>query len=310
MRILITGGAGFIASHIAEHFHKQAQVIAFDNMRTGNKRNLEGLDVTFIRGTITNRNMLANVMHGVDCVFHLAALVSVSESMADPLECARINATGHLKVLEAAAKAGVRKLVFASSAAIYGDNPSVPKDEAMPPEPQSPYAITKLNGELYNALFTREKRLETVNIRFFNVFGPRQDPTGSYAAAVPIFIKRSLNGQPIIIHGDGRQTRDFIYVKDIVSALAFAATTPGLTGTYNAGYGTATSILELAQKISALTGSPPNLEYAPARPGDVRHSLADASKLCAAGWRPKYDLDEGLADTVEYFRFKSPHDKR
>ncbi|MDR2512651.1 MAG: NAD-dependent epimerase/dehydratase family protein [Puniceicoccales bacterium] len=302
MRILITGGSGFIGSHIAEHFHKQAEVVVLDNLRTGNIHNLSGLKLTFVKGCITDSKVLEKAMEGVHYVFHLAALVSVAESMANPLECARINTLGHIKVLEAAAKAGVRKLVFASSAAIYGDNPIVPKLETMPPEPRSPYAMSKLDGEFYNALFTRKCGLETANIRFFNVFGPRQNPLGGYAAAVPIFIERALNRQLITIYGDGEQTRDFIYVEDIVSALIFAATTPGLTGTYNAGYGQKTSINELGEMISKSAGTTFKREYLAERPGDVPHSLADASKLRTAGWQPKHDLRTGLSLTIEYAR--------
>ncbi|MDR2429425.1 MAG: NAD-dependent epimerase/dehydratase family protein [Puniceicoccales bacterium] len=300
--ILVTGGAGFIGSHIAEHYQGCARVRVLDNLRTGSLRNLDGLrGVEFLHGSVTDTELVARAMEGVDYVYHLAALVSVPESMNNPGECAAINVTGHLNVLEAAVRAGVRKLVFASSAAVYGDNPAVPKVETMPAEPRSPYAITKLDGEYYNALFTRENRLPAVSMRFFNVFGPRQNPAGSYAAAVPIFIRNALRGAPITIYGDGEQTRDFVYVKDIVSALVFAATTPGLSGEFNIGYGAATSINALARKITALSGSHSTLEYRPVRTGDVRHSVAGTDKIRAAGWTPLYDLDEGLRATVAHF---------
>ncbi|MDR1818024.1 MAG: NAD-dependent epimerase/dehydratase family protein [Puniceicoccales bacterium] len=306
MTILVTGGAGFIGSHIAEHFQGRAHVRVLDNLRTGHRRNLDGLDVEFIEGSVTDRAAVERAVAGADYVFHLAALVSVPESMSAPRECAEINVLGHLNVLEAAAAAGARKLVFASSAAVYGYAPATPTVETATPEPRSPYAITKLDGEYYNALFTREGRLETASIRFFNVFGPRQDPKGAYAAAVPIFIKRALRGEMLSIFGDGGQTRDFIFVKDIVGALVFAAQTPGVTGVFNAGYGVSTSVGALAEKIVALTGGASRVEHLPERAGDVRHSLASAAKLRAAGWHPAHTFDEGLAETVRWFAANRP----
>ncbi len=231
MKILITGGAGFIGSHIAELYQSLAKEIRIlDNLRTGYRHNLEGLRHTFIEGSVTDRDLVRKAVEGVDYVFHMAALVSVPESMAKPGECVDINVHGLLNVLEEASAAGVRKLVYASSAAVYGDNPTVPKLETMLPEPKSPYAITKLDGEYYLGMFQNQGSLETAAIRFFNVFGPRQDPKGAYAAAVPIFIEKALRGEDITVFGDGGQTRDFIYVKDIAGALAFAAETPGVTG--------------------------------------------------------------------------------
>lgn len=302
MRILITGGSGFIGSHIAEHFQGKAEVRVLDNLRTGYKRNLDGLNVEFIEGSITDRALVEKAVQGVDYLFHLAAMVSVPESMGNPRECADINVIGHLNVLECAAQAGVKKLVFASSAAIYGDNPVVPKLETMTPEPKSPYAITKLDGEYYNAMFTKTGKLEIASTRFFNVFGPRQDPQGAYAAAVPIFVEKAVKGETITIFGDGEQTRDFIYVKDIVGALVFAATTPGVNGTFNVGYGSNITINALAQKIISLTGSSTKIEYQPERVGDVKHSMASADKLRAAGWKPAHTFDEGLGVTVKYFQ--------
>lgn len=299
--ILITGGSGFIGSHLAEHFHGHAQVRIFDNMRSGHRKNLAGLNVDFIDGSITDRCSLGRAMRGVDYVFHLAALVSVPESVSKPHECVEINVCGHLNVLEVAANAGVRKVIFASSAAIYGDNPTVPKMEAMLPEPRSPYAITKLDGEYYNDLFTRLGRLEAVSARFFNVFGPRQDPRGPYAAAVPIFIEKALAGGRIDIYGDGEQTRDFVYVKDIVSALVFAMQ-PGLTGVFNVGYGRSLSINYLAKRIIALTNSSSVLQYLGERAGDVKHSLASPTRIHMAGWRPTHSFEDGLVATVNYFR--------
>ena len=303
MKILVTGGAGFIGSHIVELYQERAEEIrVLDNLRTGYRRNLDGLRHTFINGSITDRALVRQAVEGMDYVFHLAALVSVPESMAKPAECVDINVHGLLNVLEASAAAGVKKLVFASSAAVYGDNPVVPKVETMLPEPKSPYAITKLDGEYYLGMFQNEGRLETAAIRFFNVFGPRQDPKGAYAAAVPIFIETALRGEDIIIHGDGGQTRDFIYVKDIAGALAYAAETPGVTGVFNAGYGGSMTIKDLAERLNKAAGSRSKILHADARPGDVRHSRASADKLLAAGWKPRHSLDEGLVKTLEFFR--------
>jgi len=302
MRVLITGGAGFIGSHIAQHFQGKAEVVVLDNFRSGHRRNLEGLQVELIEGSILDRAALDRAMRGVDLVFHLAAMISVPESMLKPRECVEINATGTLHVLEAAAEAKARKVVLASSAAIYGDNPTVPKVETMAPEPKSPYAVTKLDGEYYLEMFRRERGLATASLRFFNVFGPRQDPGSPYAAAVPIFIEKALRGDPVAIFGDGGATRDFIYVKDIVGALVFAATQEAAAGTYNVGYGRKMTVLELAREVLRLTGSSSPIEHKPERLGDVRHSMASSDKLQAVGWRPAHSVAEGLAATVGHFR--------
>lgn len=302
MRVLITGGAGFIGSHVAEHFQGKAQVRVLDNLRTGYRRNLDGLDVEFIEGSILDREAVKRAVEGVDYIFHLAALISVPESMSKPQECVDLNVTGLLNVLTAAAEAKVTKLVLASSAAIYGNNPTVPKVETMFPEPLSPYAVTKLDGEYYCDLFTRTTSLETACLRFFNVFGPRQDPNSAYAAAVPIFIRKALDGQPLTVFGDGEQTRDFIYVKDIVAANVFAATTPGVTGVFNVGYGASTTINHIAEEIIKAAGSSSTIDHQPERAGDVKHSLASVQKLTDAGFRPVSNLSEGLAATLSYFQ--------
>ena len=195
-----------------------------------------------------------------------------------------------------------RKVVLASSAAIYGDNPTVPKLETMDPEPKSPYAETKLAGEKLLEEFRRTHGVGTTSLRFFNVFGPRQDPRSAYAAAVPIFIAKALRDEPIGIHGDGGQTRDFIHVTDVVGALAYAGRSAAMNGAYNVGYGRSQSIMELAQEIIRLTGSRSTIEHLPARAGDVRHSLASTERLVAAGWKPCSSVTAGLSETVGYFR--------
>ena len=302
MKILITGGSGFIGSHIVEHYQDKAEEIrVLDNLRTGYRHNLDGLRHTFLEGSVTDRELVKQAVEGVDYIFHLAALVSVPESMAKPGECVDINVHGLLNVLEEASGAGVKKLVFASSAAIYGDNPTVPKLETMVPEPKSPYAITKLDGEYYLEMFQREGLLETAAIRFFNVFGPRQDPKGAYAAAVPIFIEKAVRNEDITVFGDGGQTRDFIYVKDIVGALSFAVETLGVTGVFNAGYGGQMTINDLANGLISTARSSSQVLHGSERAGDVRHSRASAGKLRAAGWAPRYTLEEGLDVTLKFF---------
>ena len=302
MRVLVTGGAGFIGSHIVEHFQGRAEVRVLDNLRSGRAENLKGLRCEFISGSIQDRAAVGKVMEGVDYVFHLAAMVSVPESMHKPIECNEINVTGTLVVLEEAARASVKKLIFSSSAAVYGDNPTVPKREEMLPEPKSPYGITKLDGEYYCAMFTREGRLATAALRYFNVFGPRQDPRSQYAAAVPTFIERALKNEPITVFGDGEQTRDFIQVKDIVAANVFFAMVSKETGVFNVGYGKGTSVKELANSICRLAGSKSEIKYGPPRIGDVQHSVAAIDKLTRAGFSAKDDLAEGLRVTVDYFK--------
>jgi len=228
-------------------------------------------------------------------------MISVPESMFKPIECAEINVTGMLIVLEEAAAAGVKKLCFSTSAAIYGDNPVMPKREEMFPEPKSPYAITKLDGEYYCGMFTRESKLQTACLRYFNVFGPRQDPKSAYAAAIPIFTSKAVGNEDITIFGDGEQTRDFIYVKDVVAANVYMATHE-YTGVYNVAYGGRISVNDLINKIKAETNSHSKLVYLPERPGDVKHSLAAIDKLNATGFKPSSDFDAGLAATIAYFK--------
>ena len=302
MRILVTGGAGFIGSHIVEHFQNKAEVRVLDNLRSGFKHNLAGFQHEFIEASILDRETVRQAVQGVDYIFHLAAMISVPESMAKPIECDEINTKGTLIVLEEAARAGVKKFVLSSSAAIYGDNPVVPKVETMFPEPKSPYAITKLDGEYYCKIFTDEKRIQTACLRYFNVFGPRQDPKSQYAAAVPIFIHRALKGEPITIYGDGEQTRDFIYVKDIAAANAYFATASESTGVFNVAYGRKITINDLATTICQLTNSRSEIKHADERAGDVKYSMAAVEKLHAAGFQPQGNLSEGLAATVLHFK--------
>jgi UDP-glucose 4-epimerase len=302
MNILVTGGAGFIGSHIVEHFQGTATLRVLDNLRSGHRKNLAGLDCEFLEHSILDRVAVRQAMAGVDYVFHLAAMVSVPESMQKPVECNEINTTGTLIILEEAARAGVKKLVFSSSAAIYGANPTVPKIETMLPEPRSPYAITKLDGEHYCNLFTLEGRLPTACLRYFNVFGPRQDPRSQYAAAVPLFVERVLRHEPLTIFGNGEQTRDFIFVKDVVAANAYFATQTQATGVFNVACGKRISVNDLATTLCQILNSPANVRHEPERPGDVKHSLASVDKLHAAGFSAASDFHHSLRATVDFFK--------
>jgi UDP-glucose 4-epimerase len=298
MKILVTGGCGFIGSHLVRHYQGRAEIVVLDNLRTGFRRNLDGLECRFVEGSIVDRDLLDELMPGTDFIFHLAALVSVPESMAAPQEAVELNVRGLLNVLESARRHRARKLVLASSAAVYGENPADPKAEDFTPDPRSPYAVTKLDGEYYCGLYAREGWLPTAALRFFNVYGPRQNPRGAYAAAVPIFLQQALAGAPLLVHGDGSQTRDFIYVQDIADALVLAAEHPEVQGVFNAGCGRSISILHLAQEIIRLTGSSSVIEFGPPRAGDLSHSTADPRKLAAQGWRPHFDLSAGLQAMV------------
>ena len=300
-KVLITGGSGFIGSHIAALASKHADVRILDNFRSGFRENLNGIPHELVEGSIEDIDVLKGVMSGVDYVFHLAAMISVPESMLKPAECVAVNTVGTLNVLEAAAQAGVKKLVLSSTAAIYGDDPTLPKIESLPPCPKSPYAVTKLDGEYYCAMYTAMGRLETACLRYFNVFGPRQNPKSAYAAAVPIFLSRALRGEDITIFGDGGQTRDFVHVSDIAGANWHAAATSDMTGVYNVACGKSLSIRELAEQIISTTASRSKIDFQPERLGDIRHSIADVSRLTAAGYVCNSDFDQLLASTAETY---------
>jgi len=302
MRVLITGGAGFIGRHIAEHFQHRAEVRVLDNLCCGLKSNLSGLECQLVVGSILDRDLVGEVMKGVDFVFHLAAMASVQESMQKPSECAEINSRGTVIVLEEAARAKVKKMIFSSSAAIYGDNPANPQIESMPAEPKSPYATSKYEAERYCLSFTDEGRLATVSLRYFNVFGPYQNPRSEYSAVVPAFIVKTIRNEPIMIFGDGQQTRDFIYVKDVVAANAFFALKSEAIGIFNVACGRPVTITDLALTIRKLTKSSCAINYGAERPGDVKHSVASIDKMHTAGLGPVCDLAEGLRATVEFFK--------
>ncbi|HQT90690.1 MAG TPA: NAD-dependent epimerase/dehydratase family protein [Candidatus Kryptobacter bacterium] len=304
IKIVVTGGAGFIGSHIVEYWSEQnAEVHVVDNLRTGKHENISAFEsVRFHNVSITDREAVFEIMEGATYVHHLAAMVSVPESINKPLECVEINVNSLLNVLDAALRHRVRKVVHSSSAAVYGDNPESPKNVNMMLMPKTPYGITKLDGEYYLQAYRDNFGLGTISLRYFNVFGPRQDPASQYAAAVPIFIKKAVEGDPIIIYGDGEQTRDFIFVKDVVNANVLAATKPEVTGVYNVAFGQSTSINEIAGVIVTETASNSEVVYQKERPGDIKHSLASIEKTKHdLGFKPRYTLLEGLRDTIRFF---------
>lgn len=303
MKILVTGGAGFIGSHVVEEFQGKAQIRVLDNFRTGKFENIKAFEHELIEGDISDRETVRKAVKGVDYIFHMAAKISVVESMEEPIEYTRVNTMGLLTVLEEASIAKVKKLCFCSSAAVYGENPESPKCETMKPEPLSPYAITKLDGEYYCEMFTRESKLNTACLRYFNVFGPRQDPKSQYAAAIPIFVSKAVNNEEISIYGDGEQTRDFVYVKDVVAANIHMAKSDNC-GVFNVAYGRKTTINDLVTKILEMTSSSATVKHLPSRSGEIKHSLASVAKLLATGFKASHDFRDGLLATVDFFKNK------
>lgn len=303
-KVLITGGAGFIGSHLAEEWINQnAEVIILDNLRSGKSSNIEHLTTAkLLKKSVTDKEAVLKASKGVDYIYNLAALVSVPESVENPYECVNINVNGVLNILEAARKNNVKKVIHFSSAAVYGDNPSSPKTISMRPEPKSPYGITKLDGEYYLNQYYESFGIDTLSFRCFNVFGPRQNPDSQYAAAIPIFVNRALKGEELVIYGDGEQTRDFIFVKDVVNANIIAALKQEVTGVFNLGTGTSISINELVEMIMKLTSSKSNVTYQAERPGDIKHSLSSIKETEEIlNFNPQYDLKAGIEETIKYF---------
>ena len=305
----VTGGAGFIGSHLAEELARHDYYVTIiDDLSTGKMENLQNLinneNVQFIQSSITDLALLQKFFQGVDYVFHQAAIPSVPRSIENPFASHEANITGTLGVLLAARDNGVKKVIYASSSSVYGDTPTLPKREDMLPNPQSPYAITKLTSEYYCHVFHQVYALPTACLRYFNVYGPRQDPASQYAAVIPRFIQMVYRGSPLIIFDDGEQTRDFTFIKDVVGANILAAETDA-TGTFNIGRGESISINRLAELIIRLTGNNVEPVHEKARPGDIKHSLADISRAKTFGYAPGYNLKEGLTETILSFQHET-----
>ena len=301
MKVLITGGCGFIGSNLAEELSREYDVAVLDDLSSGSLKNIEGLDVEFVKGSVTDLDLLKRVFRDVDCVFHQAAVVSVQESIQNPAKVNKVNVGGTLNVLIAARDSGVEKVVNASSCAVYGDVRELPLKEELKANPKPPYAVTKLVGEYYCRVFSEIYGLKTISLRYFNVYGPKQDHTSDYAAVIPKFIARVIRGEPPVIYGDGKQTRDFIFVKDVVLANVLALESRA-EGVFNIATGKATSIKELAYLIIDILGKDLEVKYDKPREGDIRHSLGDISKAKEIlGFEPKYSIEEGLKETVKWF---------
>jgi nucleoside-diphosphate-sugar epimerase len=303
---LVTGGAGFIGSNLVRALVADGRrVRVLDNLSSGRRANLEGLaDVEFVEGDIRDEAAVHAAVRGARHVFHLAACPSVPESVDDPAGTSAVNLTGTLNLLVAARDARVERFVFSSSCALYGDSPDLPKREDMLPAPLSPYAVQKLAGEVYGRVFSRLYGLPVVLLRYFNVFGPRQNPASHYAAVVPRFATAALRGEPPVICGDGLQTRDFVFVDDVVRANRLACEAPpeAFGEVVNIAGGRRITILELARRILRIAGAGVAPRHEPARAGEVRDSEADIGRAAALlNWRPRTDLDEGLRRTVEWF---------
>ncbi len=305
MKYLVTGGAGFIGSHITRTLLQNGnQVRILDNFSSGKRENLNGLDVELIEGDLRDASKVAEAVKGMDIVFHEAAFVSVAESMEKPLECLDVNVTGTSIVFEAARKAGVKRVVIASSAAVYGDSEVYPLSEDSPLRQLSPYATSKRIDEKYAELFTNYFGLEVAALRYFNVYGPRQRPDSMYAAAVPIFIRRMLDNKPITVYGDGGQTRDLVNVRDVVQANLLASEHPAAPGkVFNVCTGVETRLLDLLNILYEIFPNAPKHVHAEPRAGDIYRSIGTPRKIVETlGFKPNVTLAEGLKEAVEEMR--------
>jgi UDP-glucose 4-epimerase len=308
-RVLVTGGAGFIGSHLVRRLLADGWAVrVFDNFETGRREHIAGLDAEIVEADVRDRYALGAAVEGCRYVLHQAALGSVPRSVANPLESFDVNARGTLNVLEAARDAAVSRVVFASSSSVYGDEAEMPKREEAKPKPLSPYALSKLSAEQACGIFTRLYGLETVALRYFNVFGPRQDPQSQYAAVVPRFVTAMLDGERPVVYGDGLQSRDFTYVENVVDANMLAMTAPAESavgpagGVYNVSCGGRTSLLDLVRELNRALGTELAPAFAPERAGDVKHSQA-AIDLARErlGYTPSVGFAEGLERAVAWY---------
>jgi UDP-glucose 4-epimerase len=306
MRYLVTGGAGFIGSNIVEELIRRNETVrVLDNFSTGKEENLSAFAGKFelLRGDLRDYGLVQQAVDGMDVVLHQAALPSVPRSVKDPISSNEVNVTGTLNILQTSKDAGVRRVVYASSSSVYGDNPELPKHEGMIPNPLSPYAVSKLAAEKYAVVFSRLYGLETVVLRYFNVFGPRQDPTSQYSAVIPKFIDAILKDERPAIYGDGEQSRDFNYISNVVEANLLAATCDGPFGAVmNCASGTRITLNQLCEKLNALLGKSIKPMYGEPRKGDIKHSLASIELAKRTmGYEPFLQLDDGLKKTIEWY---------
>lgn len=300
----MTGGAGFIGSHIVERLlHDGYRVRVLDNFSTGHSNNLPSTEIELIEGDIRHLETVFKAVDGMDVVMHQAALGSVPRSIADPLTTHQVNTTGTLNLLIAARDLGVKRFIYASSSSVYGNTPHLPKEESMPPQPLSPYALSKLAGEVYCKLFNQLYGLSTISLRYFNVFGPRQDERSQYAAVIPRFVTALIEDQPLSIYGDGLQTRDFTYVANVVEANMLAIKSEASGEVCNIACGANYSLIELAHALGEAFHKKPRIDYQPQRLGDVRNSFASIERACQLlGFRPVVGFHEGIHMTADWFR--------
>jgi UDP-glucose 4-epimerase len=308
MRALVTGGAGFIGSHLVEELLRMgASVRVLDNFSSGKRENLEAFhgDLEILEGDLRDEEAVKAAIRDVELVFHLAAFISVPQSMVDPEECFAVNVAGTIKLLEAARRAGVHKIVLSSSTAVYGNPDTFPTGEEAPQRPLSPYALSKQVNELYARLYTQTFNLPVTALRYFNVYGPRQRPDSDYAAAISIFTRRLVNGEPITIFGDGKQSRDFIFVKDVVRANLRASESDSAGEVFNVCTGCETSLLDLLETLSEVFPRQPEVRFEAPRPGDISRSKGDPEKAAAIlGFRASTSLTSGLAQTIQWMKSK------
>jgi len=308
MRALVTGGAGFIGSHIVEELLRRGvSVRILDNFSSGKRENLAALhgDLEILEQDLRDEVAVKAATRDVEFIFHLAAFISVPQSMLDPQECFETNVAGTVRLLEAARQAGVRKVVLSSSTAVYGNPDQFPTDEETPLRPLSPYALSKQVNELYGRLYTQTFKLPVTALRYFNVYGPRQRPDSAYAAAISIFTRQLVRGQAITIYGDGKQSRDFIFVKDVVNANLLAAESEAAGEVFNICTGYETTLLDLLETLSEISPRQPEVRFEAARPGDIYRSKGSPKKAAEMlGFRAGTSLAEGLAETVEWMKNK------
>ncbi len=306
MKFLVTGGAGFIGSNLAEALLKHGHSVkVLDNFSTGKRENLKDFlnDIEFIEGDICNYDKVVKSVKGIEVILHQAALPSVPRSIIDPIKSNEVNVGGTLNVLNAAKENGVKRVVFASSSSVYGDTPELPKHEGMMPNPMSPYAVSKLTGEKYCNVFSKIYGLETTALRYFNVFGPKQDPSSQYSAVIPKFIRAILNDEQPTIYGDGEQSRDFTYIANVVDANILAATKEHESGlAMNCACHDQITLNQLVDELNKLLGKQIKPKYVDPRPGDIKHSFAAIEKIkLTLGFSPSVSFEDGLRKTIEWY---------